>query len=691
MDLTPLLAPRSIAVVGATDRRDSYAGNVLRNLERAGYPGEVWGVNPKRTEVLGRPCVAEVAELPQPVDALVVAIPAADVASAVRAGAEQGCLGAVVLSAGFAEVESGRHHQAELREIAWAHELPVCGPNGNGIVAVAERAAMWGDGLARLEPGPVAMVTQSGNIGVNALGSRRGIRWHTVVSTGNQAVCDASDWLAALAGREGVRSVALFCESDDDGAKLAEALAVCAERGIGVAVLKVGASEAGARAASAHTGALAGDQRVFRALTEEGGGAWAEDIHDLLELAKALAEPRARPSGSGGLAVLTCSGGDSGVAGDRAASLDVELPPLSPATTRRLEELLPEAATIANPLDYTAMIWGDAELLRRIIEVVGADEAIDQLLLCYDHPEDADASWTAVRAGLIAGAQRAAAASIIASTLPDLLDSRAALEFSARGLPAIAGLRSGLVCARALRTPIGDPARLREIAASARRAAAPARQADDGGWLGEAETKAMLREAGVAVPDGGEARGSDDCLAIAREIGWPVALKLSGTHVVHKSDAGAIALGLCDEEQLRAAYARLAASPLADGATLLVERMVGGGVELLVAARADAVVPALIVGLGGIWTEALEDVAIVPLPASAGRVEAGLRSLRGRALLAGGRGSEAIEVAALARLAARAGDVLLERNLALLELNPVLAGSTGAIVLDALARPGAAG
>ena len=237
------------------------------------------------------------------------------------------------------------------------------------------------------------MVTQSGNVGVNALGSRRGIRWHTVVSTGNQAVADASDWLAALAERDGVGSVALFLESDDDGAKLAEALALCAERGVGVAVLKVGSSEAGARAAAAHTGSLAGDQRVFRALVEEAGAAWAEDFHDLLELAKALAEPRARPRGDGGLAVLTCSGGDSGVAGDQAAAIGLDLPPLSPATERKLAELLPDAATIGNPLDYTAMIWAETSRLRKIVTAVGDDPAIDQLLLCYDHPDDADASW----------------------------------------------------------------------------------------------------------------------------------------------------------------------------------------------------------------------------------------------------------------------------------------------------------
>ena len=234
----------------------------------------------------------------------------------------------------------------------------MCGPNGNGVVAVGSRAPMWGDSVAPMEPGGVAMISQSGNVAVNALGSRRGIRYHTVLSTGNQAVLDASDWLAAICERDGVRSVAMFLEEDGDGERLAEALARCAERGVRVAVLKVGASEAGSRAASAHTGAVAGDQRVFRALVEEAGAAWADDPHELLELARVLAEPRARPRGDGGLAILTCSGGDSSIAADEAARLGAELPELAATTRQRLAELLPDAATVGNPLDYTAMIWG---------------------------------------------------------------------------------------------------------------------------------------------------------------------------------------------------------------------------------------------------------------------------------------------------------------------------------------------
>ena len=243
-DPTPLLEPRSIAVVGANDRPGSYGDIVLRNLARASFEGAVWGVNPRRAVVHGRPCVPSVADLPEPVDAVVVAIPAAGVPSVIRDAVVRGCGGAVVISAGFGEIASGRELERELREVALSGNLPVCGPNGNGIFAVGARAPMWGDSVAPLEPGGVAMISQSGNVAVNALGSRRGIRYHTVLSTGNQTVLDASDWLEAVSERDGVRSVAMFLEEDGDGERFARALAGCIDRGVRVAVLKVGASAA---------------------------------------------------------------------------------------------------------------------------------------------------------------------------------------------------------------------------------------------------------------------------------------------------------------------------------------------------------------------------------------------------------------------------------------------------------------
>ncbi len=693
-DPTPLLEPRSIAVVGANDRPGSYGDIVLRNLARASFEGAVWGVNPRRAVVHGRPCVPSVADLPEPVDAVVVAIPAAGVPSVIRDAVVRGCGGAVVISAGFGEIASGRELERELREVALSGNLPVCGPNGNGIFAVGARAPMWGDSVAPLEPGGVAMISQSGNVAVNALGSRRGIRYHTVLSTGNQTVLDASDWLEAVSERDGVRSVAMFLEEDGDGERFARALAGCIDRGVRVAVLKVGASAAGARAASAHTGALAGDQRVFRALVEESGGAWAQDPHELLELARVLAEPRARPRGDGGLAILTCSGGDSGIAADEAARLGAELPALSAGTREQLTELLPDAATIANPLDYTAVIWGDTERLRRITIAVGADPAIDQLLVLYDHPQDlapeAAATWAAVRAGIVAGAAEAKAATLVASTLPDLVDDEASGELADRGVPAIAGLRTALTCAQALRVGSASPHRLREIASAAggrgQRPRAPATGPDGDGWIDEIDTKELLRGAGIVVPEGRVVTSEDECAAVVDELGGPVALKLASPSLRDKTDLDALRLDLRDGDEASAAYRELSASPVANGARMLVERMVPAGVELLVAARGDAIVPALVIGLGGIWTEALDDVAIVPLPADADRVEDAIRSLRGAAALAGGRGREPADLRSAATLAAAVGSLLLERGLDLLELNPVVAHREGCVALDALGR-----
>jgi acetyl-CoA synthetase len=722
-DPAPLLHPRSVAVVGANDRAGSYGDVIFRNLAAAGFEGAVYGVNPKRDDVHGKPCVPTVADLPEPVDAVVVAIPAAACAPVLIEAGERGCGGAIVLAAGFGETAGGRPLEDELTAAARVAGIPICGPNGNGVVSVAARAPLWGDSVERLTPGPVAVITQSGNFGVNALGSDRGLGFHTVVSTGNSAVLEPSDWLEALAATEGVGSIALMLESDGDGTCLARALATCAEREIGVAVLKVGTSEGGARAAGAHTGALAGDQRVFAALLEEAGAAQATEPGELLELARALAVPaarpsrrggliapatsgddrsaaaRARPSGRGGLAVLTCSGGDSGMAADLAEARGLELPELSAATNERLGAVLPSAATAGNPLDYTSMLWDDHEALEEVAAAVSSDPAIDQLLLLFDQPRGLDPEvaegWETVRRALLAGAARGDAATILASTLPELLDPDTATELTKAGRVATAaGLGAAIACAAALRTPLADPERLREIAA-----AAESRSWADGdsgidrsdsidGAIGEAEAKRLLAEGGLAVPEGSVAVDVAGAVDVALSVGMPVALKLSSPALLHKTEAGALALDLRTEEDVRDAAERLLGLPAAAGATLLVERMAGDGVELIFAVRRDGVVPALLLGVGGIWAEALDDVALVPLPASAERVERALRGLRAASLLTGARGGPAVDLAAAARFGSRLGELALEHGLDLLEVNPALATSDSCVALDAVAiRP----
>jgi acetate---CoA ligase (ADP-forming) len=691
VDLSRLLRPRSIAVVGATERPASYGAQALLNLEAVGYPGEVWGVNPRRASVLGRPCVPRVADLPEAVDAVVVAIPAASVPAVVDEAGARGCGGAVVVSAGFAEVPDGVSLQQELVAAAMRHDFPVCGPNCNGIVAMHTRTVLWGDALTPHEPGAVALVSQSGNVAVNALATRRGLRFHTVVASGNQAVLSAADYLSFLADEEGVGAIALYLE-DDGGPQLCDGLAACAAGGVRVAVLKVGSSAAGARAGAAHSGALAGDQRIFRALIEEAGAIWASDVHDLLELAKTLAVRPARPRTGGGLAIMTCSGGDSAQGADEAARLGLELPALSPATSERLRELLPSAATAANPLDYTAMIWGYGDLLAELVRTLGEDPALDDVLVFYDQFPGltgavAEAS-DAVRNGVIAGAALSPASTMICSTLPELLDDEAAWQCVQAGIPAIAGLRTGVACAAALRSAPGDPARLLEISRVAR-AASLAAAGPDAEWLSEHGAKELLRGAGVNVVEGRLVCDEDDAVAALGELGGDIALKLSAPGIQHKSDLGGLLLSLRSEVEVRAAFRRLRALPAGEaGAGVLAEAMAAPGVELIVAARADAIVPALVIGLGGVWTEVLGDAAIVPLPARADRIEQALRSLRGAPLLTGGRGTPPVDLAAAARIAERCGEILLEQSLELIELNPVLVGLAGAVAVDATIRRG---
>jgi acetate---CoA ligase (ADP-forming) len=482
-----------------------------------------------------------------------------------------------------------------------------------------------------------------------------------------------------------VGAVALYLEDDGDPS-LCDALAACADGGVRVAVLKVGTSAAGARAAAAHSAALTGDQRVFRALVEEAGAAWAGDVHELLELAKSFAVRR-RVTGPG-LAIMTCSGGDSAQGADEATRLGVSLPPLAPETSERLRALLPSAATVGNPIDYTAMIWGEVDTLAELVEAVGSDAEIDQVLVFYDQPPGLDGppeeSWRAVREGIIAGAARSPVPTIVASTLPELLDDGAAWRFIGAGIPAVAGLRTGLVCAAALMTEPGDPARLREIAAAARQVAGSDVRRP-GEWLSEHESKALLREAGVPVVDGRVVADEQDAVSALAELGGATVLKLSAASIQHKSELGAVVLDVRTEHGVRDAYATLAALAEAHRGHVLAERMAEPGVELLVAARRDGVVPALTLGLGGIWTELLNDVAVVPLPATPERVERALRTLRGARVLDGGRGGQALDVSAAARLAARIGEVLLDAALALIECNPVLVNTEGALVLDALA------
>ena len=333
-----------------------------------------------------------------------------------------------------------------------------------------QRTALWGDALTPHEPGAVALISQSGNVAVNALATRRGLRFHTVVASGNQAVLSAADYLSFLAGEDGLGRDRAVPRGRRRPGAVRRTRRVrrrrCARGGV-----EGGQLGRGARAAAAHSAALAGDQRIFRALIEEAGAIWASDVHDLLELAKTLAVPRSRAGRGGGLAIMTCSGGDSAQGADEAQRLGLELPALSPATARAVRELLPSAATVANPLDYTAMIWGDGELLAELVRTRGrGPRARPGARVLRPVPGADGRGGGGVGRGPRRGHRRRRGEpgpTMICSTLPELLDDERPGSAPRRASPPSLGCALACVRGGAARRP-GDPARLLEIAAVAR-------------------------------------------------------------------------------------------------------------------------------------------------------------------------------------------------------------------------------
>ena len=662
-DLTRLLAPRSVAVVGATDREGSYANATLLNLARAGFAGDVVGVHPTRTSAGGFPCVPALVDA-SPVDAVVIATPAETVPAYVAQARELGCGGAVVYAAGFAEGGRGDLQDAL---IAAAGDLAVIGPNGNGLVSVPARAPLWGDAVALpAAAGGIALVSESGNVGVIGMAHRGGVGLHTVISVGNAAVVDSAMAVEHLAQLEGVRAIALYLEADGDGARWCRALSACAERDVRLAVLKVGRSSRGAAVGQAHTAAIVGDQAVFAAMMEEAGAVMVRQPLELLETARALAAGRRDPRGA---AVLTCSGGDAAIAADLAADLGAALADLSAATERALRELLPPAATVANPLDHTALVWADTEAIATLAETVGRDPGVGHLVYVQDEPpglpEGPLAEWRATRRGGVLGGERAGHDTLVVATLPGQgsADAVEGLDNSLRALAALQGARP-------------SERRLRDMATAA---AVVGRESEP---ISEPEAKAMLARHGIPVPRGQVVVSASEAVDAAHELGFPVVVKAVVTGLAHKSDVGGVVVDVRTPEDVERETARLLdAHP---GGRVLVEEMVEPGLEVLVCARRDGVVPTLTIGLGGVWTEALSDVVVIPLPADIDRVRVAVQSLRAVGLLRGDRGGTAYDVDGLGALAARVGDALLAEQCRLIEVNPCIVGATQSIAVDAI-------
>lgn len=694
--LARLLDPASIAIVGASDNPDKIGGRPIHYMRRHGYAGTLYPINPQRAEVQGERAWPSLAALPAAPDLAIVAVAGEQAVRAVDDCAALGVSAAIVISAGFSETgEAGRALQDAMTARARAAGMRIVGPNSQGLANFGNGAiASFSTMFLEVAPGdgPVAVISQSGGMCAMVYGllRQRGIGVRHVHATGNEADVSVAELACATLRDPEVGCVLLYLESLREAGPLAEAAALARARGVPLIVVKSGRSEAGARAAASHTGALANEDRAVDAFFEHHGILRARDPQELVRYAElALRSPL--PQGPR-VVVVSNSGASCVLASDAAAERGLEIAPLAPATQQALAGRLPGYATTVNPVDITAALLSNNGLFGQVLPVIGADPAADIFLL--DIPVAGRGYDVDSFAKDAAGFAQAASRPVVVVAWQD----NVAATFRARGLPVYADeiqamdALSALLRLRRLRE--------RDGVAPASQSAVAADPAPDaaGGFLSEAASLALLADNGLAVIEHAVCRTADEAIAAWRRIGAPVALKACSAQLPHKSEHGLVALGLDDEAALRAAFSHQAQTlgklDVRDG-VWLVARMQRGLHECALGARVDPVLgPVVMIGSGGKYVEALRDVAVLMPPFDAAQVIEKLRGLRIGALLQGVRGDPPADVAALAQQAVALGNYALAAGprLASVDINPVMVGAVGqgAVAVDALVEVHAA-
>jgi acetate---CoA ligase (ADP-forming) len=686
--LDRMFRPRGIAIVGASKRPRSISSRWLQGLRRHEFPGDVYAVNPNYDEVEGFPCVGSLADIPVDIDVAILAVPAPLVEDMLRQCAAKGIAGAVVYASGFGEVdEEGREAEAKLAELAHELGLVMVGPNGPGFVNFHDRCCAIGTAFSYREnqiAGDIGAVVQSGGVaGVFAERAQdRGIGLSFLICSGNQADFTANEAIHFLARDPRTNVIVVFAEGVVRGPDLERAFRAAYDAGKPVVMLKAGRSELGGRAAALHTGSLIGSDETFSGVCSQYGVERVDDIDDLFEVAAGLSRINSAAERVG---VLTTSGGVGVLTVDEIGRFGLEMPKLSEETQSKLRELLPGFAAFLNPSDMTGLFVEKPEVFRKTIEIFLNAPELDAvvLVLTVQKPD-----FAAELVDLATGINGAEGRFLVLWYSGEMADE-ARREMRGRGFalterPAstarVLAARQRLV--RLQERPEID--RDTVHAALAAEPESPAKIVDLGDLMG------MLRDGGVAIPEFVVSGDAERIAELVGEVPAPWAVKTASLDVPHKSDSGAIRLGIDSAEGLRGAHEEVveAARGAGGDGLVMVQSMSDVALELLIAARKDATFGwTAVLGLGGTMTELAARTAVRRPPLTAWDVEDMLAEIGLEKLLAGFRWAPPLDVGLVAELANNLTKAAAESGvMEAIELNPVAVRSDGQIVaLDAAA------
>ncbi|WP_169945376.1 acetate--CoA ligase family protein [Microbispora sp. H11081] len=678
-DLRPLLRPRSIAVVGASPRRNR-GTRVIENLRRFGFSGEIHAVNPKYDEVLGAPCVPSVSALPDGVDLVVVAVGADAALTAVRDAGERGVRAVVLIGSGFGEGSAGSERAAELRRLLDRYDMVACGPNCYGTADLSEGAAAYSGRIVDpLPKGNVALVLQSGALShaVTDSAMGRGLGASALITTGNEVSATVSDYVAWYAEDESTDVIGVFLEGLRDAPKFAEACRRARARGKAVVVVSGGRSDLGRQAAMAHTGAVSGAAAALDGLLASVGAIRVNDLDEFRETVLLFSHLRRTGVGETGVGVLSISGGASGLVADAAETCGLSLPAFDRDATERLSGILPDFAGVNNPLDVTGSAVEDPSILLRSLQVTAEQPGIGMVVFAMNvglagpGQEELYRAQAKILAEVAAGTETPL---VLLTMTAGPLDPVIQATLEQAGVPVVMGLRPGIL---ALKSWLEWP----RFTLTDRPAVEPA-----GKWpspyavASGSDALEALEAAGVPVAPFGVASGVDEVAAVVERVGLPVVLKVESPDIAHKTEVGGVRLGLATAEEAEAAAAAMLESvrghaPDARITGILVQRMVRGeALECLMGVVDDPQVGLVLsIAPGGILAELMGPAPSRPVPLAAADVEELLDAgVLGR-LLAGYRGAPALDRAALVEVAVRFSALAASLpGLAAAEMNPLL-------------------
>jgi acyl-CoA synthetase (NDP forming) len=694
-DLARLLRPRSVAIVGASPTPGALGNSVMRNLDRLGFAGDLHLVNPKRSEIDGRPCVASIDDLAEGVDVAVLAIPGPAVLDSVRALARRGAGAAIIFSAGFAEGgEEGLAAQAEIGEIARRSGMVIEGPNCLGMANFIDGIPLT---FVEIPPIPrragrnIALVSQSGAMAIVETTTliAKGLGLSYFISTGNEAASGVEDYVEQMLDDADTQIIGMIVEQFRDPARFLSLARRAAGLGKPIVLLHPGKSAAARESAATHTGAMAGDYSVMRTKVRDAGVVLVdslEELGDVLDLAARAPRPPV-----GAAAVLTESGAFKALTLDLCEQIGLDLPHPSDRASALLREGLPDFIPVSNPMDLTAQALVDPDLYRRTLQALLADPQYGSVVFAVIQT-DAPTSDRKFPAVIAAMEELTPETPVIFAGMDDGAEVPAHYIERLRRL-GVSYFPSPDRAFRAIR-------RYGEAMGRAATRSALEPVAIDlplAGTIPEYRAKQLLAPVGISFPPGGFARSADEAKGVAARVGYPVALKAQSARLSHKSDAGGVILNVADDAAMDRAWNRLHANVAAYDASLtldgvLVEAMDKRGVEMIVGAKNDPDWgPVILVGFGGVQAELHQDVRVIVPDLSAEAIEAELLALKGAALLTGFRGSPRLDVAALAALVERLGAAVRGTpGIREIDLNPVVVfpEGEGCSALDALMQAG---